>query len=497
MTAGTSHLGSKETRKAKIFIPVWESWRMTTTSGPVISGAGVAEDGSFTVPINPFSGVTISDPNAGATETATITLSDYVPPFVATDANGLLSLPGGSVDGVTLIETAPGVYTLSAGSPDAMTQALDALQFTPIANPSQPGPVTTNFALSVSDGIATATADNTVLAGAPVITGTVAGQLAAADQSINPFSTVSLTDSPGVTNLNVLIDVRDSSSSSSGPTTDADGSLSLPGSVQGVSLHEMFPGIYSLSGGSPAQVTAALDALVFKPTLTPFGQTVTTDFQLSVSDGLSTTNNYTTSVVATDAPCFCRGTMILTERGEVPVEELAIGDRLVTSSGAIAPISWIGKRKVTAQSADPLRSWPVRIKASALAEGVPSRDLLLSPDHAVFLDGILIQAGALVNDTSIVRETDVPEVFDYYHVELDDHALILANNVRSETFIDNVERVAFDNWKEHETLYPGGKPVAEMPCPRAKAHRQVPRVIREMLAERGIARYGAQLASAA
>lgn len=198
-----------------------------------------------------------------------------------------------------------------------------------------------------------------------------------------------------------------------------------------------------------------------------------------------------------DSGCLSAGTLVLTERGELPVETLAIGDKLVTSSGALSAISWIGRRKMVAGSDGPFHARPVRIRANALAEGVPSRDLLLSPAHAVFFDGILIHAGALVNNTSIVRETGVSETLDYYHVELDTHALIVANNVRSETFIDNVGNAAFDNWEEHEALSSGKGPILEMPCPRVKESREVPQSIREMLSERGISLYGAQLPSAA
>jgi Hint domain len=209
----------------------------------------------------------------------------------------------------------------------------------------------------------------------------------------------------------------------------------------------------------------------------------------------------TTSFVYSGAPfsdggfdtvlsCFMSGTSIRTQSGEVAVETLKRGDMVTASNGIARPVSWIGRRAVSTRFGDPLRVLPIRIKAGAFSENVPSRDLLLSPDHAILVDGVLIQTGALVNGTSIVRETNVPETFIYYHVELEDHSLILAENTPAETFVDNVGRLGFDNRDEYEALYPDGKTIVEMPYPRAKAHRQVPRKIRERLAERGSRLYG-------
>ena len=187
---------------------------------------------------------------------------------------------------------------------------------------------------------------------------------------------------------------------------------------------------------------------------------------------------------AHDTFCFMAGTMICTPDGEVPVESLKRGDLVSTRDGRSVAVDWLGVQTVSLRFADKMRVLPIRIRAGAIAENVPKRDLLLSPDHAILVEGALIQAGALVNGTSIVRETDVPNVFTYYHVEVEDHSLVLAENTPAETFVDNVDRLGFDNWAEHEAAYPNGKHVEELPYPRAKSHRQVPVGIRVMLGAR-------------
>jgi hypothetical protein len=182
--------------------------------------------------------------------------------------------------------------------------------------------------------------------------------------------------------------------------------------------------------------------------------------------------------------CFMAGTMIRTPDGEVAVESLKAGDLVLTSAGAARPVAWLGRQTVAARFADPSRSYPIRVRAGALGDNVPSRDLLVSPDHALLVEGVLVHAAALVNDVTILRETRVPETFVYYHVELDDHSLILAENAPAETFVDNVTRLGFDNWEDYAALYPAGREIAEMPRPRVKSARQLPPSIARLLAER-------------
>ena len=205
----------------------------------------------------------------------------------------------------------------------------------------------------------------------------------------------------------------------------------------------------------------------------------------SIAAGAPTTFQVTdTSNTSTiEAVCFFAGTMIACPDGERAVETLSIGDPVLTSDGRVMPVRWIGRNTVSTRFADPLRVLPIRIKAGALADHLPVRDLLVSPEHAVLVDDILIQAGALVNGLSIVRESNVAETFVYYHIELAEHALVLAEGTPAESFVDNIHRMAFDNWEEHEALY-GDAPIVEMDQPRARSHRQVPMEIRARLLDR-------------
>lgn len=186
--------------------------------------------------------------------------------------------------------------------------------------------------------------------------------------------------------------------------------------------------------------------------------------------------------------CVLAGTGIATPTGSRPVETLEVGDPVLTADGDVRPVRWIGRQTIVAPFADPLRSWPVRLAAGALGDGLPVRPLFLSPDHAILVDGLLVQAGALVNGTTIARVTEVEERFLYVHVELADHALILAEGVPAETFVDNVARRRFDNYAQYVALHGECGPViAEMAAPRIKSARQLPAAVRRRLAERAAA----------
>jgi fibronectin-binding autotransporter adhesin len=199
---------------------------------------------------------------------------------------------------------------------------------------------------------------------------------------------------------------------------------------------------------------------------------------------------------AIDLGCFTAGTQLLTPDGYMAVEDITAGTLLVTNEGQALPVRWLGRSTVSTRFADGLRVLPIRIKAGALGDDLPCRDLLVSPDHAMFVGGVLIQAGALVNGTSIIREAGVPEIFTYYHVELATHELLIAEGAPAESFVDNIDRMSFDNWAERGSVQTAA-PIAEMSYPRAKSHRQVPRTVRTMLAARAVQFTGANDANAA
>jgi len=147
--------------------------------------------------------------------------------------------------------------------------------------------------------------------------------------------------------------------------------------------------------------------------------------------------------------CFAEGTMILTPRGEVPVESLRAGDLVLTMHAGprSEALAWVGRTRINvARQRNKAKAAPVLIKASALAEGVPCRDLRVSPEHAIFLDGRLVPARLLVNGDTIVQESWCREV-TYYHLELEAHGLLISNGATSESYFDDGNRALFDNAK--------------------------------------------------
>ena len=155
--------------------------------------------------------------------------------------------------------------------------------------------------------------------------------------------------------------------------------------------------------------------------------------------------NQVDAIIHETAPCFVTATKIATSRGDVAVEDINVGDLVVTSSREYRPIRWIGHRTVNPRAFhDPASAMPIRIVAHAFAENRPARDLVVSPGHSLCVDvvgEVLIPAVALVNGSTIVQE-DADHV-TYWHVELDSHDILLAENMPAESYLEMGNRGFF------------------------------------------------------
>jgi Hint domain len=161
--------------------------------------------------------------------------------------------------------------------------------------------------------------------------------------------------------------------------------------------------------------------------------------------------------ITTDQPCYAAGTRILTATGERMVESLMKGDIVLTLAGgelSAQPVKWIGQRRIDLTAHPrPETAVPICIRRGAFAENIPHRDLLLSPDHAVFVDGKLICARQLINGSTIRQETGRASV-EYFHVELDVHAILLAEGLPAESYLNTGNRGFFANSGEPLVLHP-------------------------------------------
>ncbi len=240
---------------------------------------------------------------------------------------------------------------------------------------------------------------------------------------------------------------------------------------------------FTASGGSTASVT-------FRGTVNicgtdyPVFRLVGFDRLIGISlDSVSYPNFASLGPLDTDPLtvdfCFAAGTQIATPSGFTLVEELAIGDLICRADGGTTAVKWLGHQ--TAQKCFAgLRMQPVRLRAGALGNGLPHTDLTVTADHGMIVDGYVVNASALINGDSIdwVPMADLPDRFTVYHVETEEHDVILANGAASETFIDVAGRAAFDNYAEYLDLYGAERIIPEMTRHRITTQRLLPEAIK-------------------
>jgi hypothetical protein len=238
----------------------------------------------------------------------------------------------------------------------------------------------------------------------------------------------------------------------------------------------------SLSFNSATGVLSVFDTVggTIYTEMLHFAGPVSNHFSASLSGG---------NIVISDVPCFAAGTRILTADGQKPVEQLRAGDSVLTvRDGAERRIIWTGQRTVDlAAHANPDKVRPVVIAAGAFGEGLPERDLKLSPDHALYIEGYLIEAKTLVNGATVTRDTSARYV-TYHHIELARHDVVLAEGLAAETYLDSGNRRNFDSDAGPIMLHPDFAAASRAgACARLLTDGRVVRRVRQHLLDRALA----------
>jgi hypothetical protein len=317
------------------------------------------------------------------------------------------------------------------------------------------GPSAFTFGNSTNPSAATAIVDFTNSTGGNVtFSVSFNAQLSQMTTSISA-ATVGVVDVPGA-GFSVFFNGQTTGSSSITPT-NVSLSFQLPSATTGGAT--AFTGIATLSTTGGSTYTAPV-----------FGNSVV------FSTGLPL-NGFGVTSLNVNFTCFCAGTRIATPSGTCLVEDIQPGDIVRLADGRDATVRWLARQPVDTKRANPKEANPIRITKDALGDNLPERDLRVSPDHAIAIDGYLINAGALVNGTTIYQEQNLRENFTYYHIETDAHDLILAEGVVAETFADFSTRDEFENAAEASD-----RKVDEMALPRITASRLVPEHIQRRLA---------------
>jgi hypothetical protein len=144
-------------------------------------------------------------------------------------------------------------------------------------------------------------------------------------------------------------------------------------------------------------------------------------------------------------PCFLAGSRIETASGLVAVEDLLIGDAVLTLSGEAKPIKWIGTLEASSIA-------PVKIEKFAIDGKAPLADLYVTPEHAIYTDGYLVPVINLVNGKTIVANAKSGvSTFTYYHIEFETHEVILAEGLAVESYLH--QDAAFTNADGYSALY--------------------------------------------
>ena len=457
----------------------WSGSTLPTADGAVMVGDDLgAISGSYSLAVNtPDAAAGSLTLSAAAGEMATLTLgagdalavggptaSNITAGDFLVGTGGTLSIGGGSLSVAGSLNTNAGTVAVTAGSLTAGNYTQDAGTMT-----------LSGGTVALTGALGLAATGGTVSVGADGVLDTTLASVSAA-----AISVAGAFDDSGALSLGTA-------GGAATITIAATGSLSIGAGASGVALgFSGGGGLLDFTADSSAVLTEQITSIISgfddgtsvvafgALTYNPLDSTSYSNGTLSIDDGsahlatlaLNPSQQYGAfhlvagsadqlEVTAT-VPCFAAGTRLLTERGPVAVEALALGDRIITADGGSATITWTGRRRVDCRRhRKPKTVLPVCIAADAFGEGLPGRDLFLSPDHAIFAESVLIPVKHLV-DAVAVRQVEASQVL-YVHVELAQHQIVLAEGLPVETYLETGDRAGFSGGSV-VSLYPGWGP---------------------------------------
>jgi len=198
--------------------------------------------------------------------------------------------------------------------------------------------------------------------------------------------------------------------------------------------------ITSVGEAQNGSVTLNADGTVTYVADETFNGTDSYDYTIDDGNGGTDTGTVTVEVL----PCFTPGTLIATPKGERLVEDLEVGDRVITRDNGIQEIRWIGRKELTGfQLARKPHLKPVLIQQGALGKNLPEHDLLVSPNHRVlvandktalyFEEREVLAAAKHLTGLDGVDEVDTLGV-TYIHMMFDNHEVVLSNGAWTESF---------------------------------------------------------------
>ncbi len=161
---------------------------------------------------------------------------------------------------------------------------------------------------------------------------------------------------------------------------------------------------------------------------------------------------------------LARGSHITTSNGDVAVEYLQVGDRILTGDNGFQPVRWIGKRLITYKDAGFKTTFaPIRLGAHSLGTGLPNRDLLISQRHRILIQvdaskrtkgstSVLASAKFLTELPDVSIDADL-EVVEYFYLLFDKHEIIFAEGLALESLYFGKQALRMLSNKQKRQIY--------------------------------------------